>query len=144
MNICSANPIFFARKAWPMLLLASMLGGCAGGPFRGFAGSGEEATLYIFRAPGGIPGLYPKEILVDGKPLGSLVNGGYFRVQLTPGEHVVSTPSANKAELSLRAAKGADYYISQEVIPANPPYILLNRVGEKFGKPYIEHSRRLY
>jgi hypothetical protein len=131
-----------ARLAWP-LLLAAALGGCAGGPFRGLSNSEGAATPYIFRAPGGIPGLYPKKILIDGKPLGSLVNGGYFRVRLRPGEHVISTPSANKVELKLRAVKDVDYYISQEIIPANPPYVLLNRVGEKFGKPYVAHIRRL-
>ena len=143
MNFRSLNSMHILRAAWPALFLV-VLGGCAGGPFQIGGDAGAEATLYIFRAPGGMPGRYPKEVLIDGKSLGSLVNGGYFRVRLSPGNHVISTPSANKAKLELRAEKGASYYISQEVIPANPPYILINRVGEKFGKPYVEHSRRLY
>ena len=116
------------------------LAGCAtslsGGP-------SDAATVYIFRLPGGVPGLY-KPILVDGKSLGSLDSGGYFKVRLAPGRHVITSPSANQKKLELVVVKGADYYVSQEIIPANPPFVLLNRVGEKFGKPYVEHSRRVY
>jgi Protein of unknown function (DUF2846) len=126
------------------LLLAVALGGCAAGPFKGFLNSGNQATVYIFRSPGGIPGAYPKMVLVDGKPIGQLISNGYFVVRLAPGKHVISTPAANKAELTLHAMKGADYYVSQEIIPANPPYILLNRVGEEFGKRYVEQGTRLY
>lgn len=120
------------------------LGGCAGGPFRDLPNSANLGTVYIFRAPGGIPGDYPKPVFVDGKVLGPLVRNGYFMVQLKPGEHRISTPAANRPELKLRVEKGANYYISQEIIPANPPFVLLDRVGEKFGKPSVEHSRRLY
>ena len=125
-------------------VVAAGLGGCAGGPFRGLSNSANQGTIYIFRAPGGMPGDYPKPVFVDGKVLGPLVRNGYFMVQLKPGEHRISTPAANNPELKLHVAKGADYYVSQEIIPANPPFVLLNRVGEKFGKSYVEHSRRLY
>ena len=116
------------------------LAGCA----TNLSGSSRDAaTVYIFRLPGGPPGVY-RPILVDGKSLGSLDNGGYFMVRLAPGKHVISSPSANRKELELHVVKDADYYVSQEIIPANPPFVLLNRVGEKFGKPYVEHSRRVY
>jgi len=120
------------------------LAGCASGPFKNLSNSENQGTVYIFRAPGGIPGDYPKPVFVDGKVLGPLVRNSYFMLRLAPGEHRISTPAANKPELKLRVEKGADYYISQEIIPANPPFVLLNRVGEKFGKSYVEHSRRLY
>jgi hypothetical protein len=124
-----------------VLLLVIALGGCAA--ISGLGHSADRGTIYIFRMPGGVPGVY-KPILVDGKSLGSLDEGGYFMVRLTPGAHRISSPSANKAELELHVVKGADYYVSQEIIPANPPFVLFNRVGEKFGKPYVEHSRRVY
>jgi|GEM_PF-4931363 len=106
-------------------------------------GSRDAATVYIFRLPGAPPGVY-KPILIDGISLGSLDDGGYFMVRLSPGMHIITSPSANQKKLKLEVAKGADYYVSQEIIPANPPFVLLNRVGEKFGKPYVEHSRRVY
>lgn len=121
------------------------LSGCAQGPFRGALGNaGNKATVYIYRSPGGVTGAYPKTIFIDGKSIGLLVGNGYFRVQLEPGDHLISTPAANKAKLTLHAAKGVSYYVSQEIIPAHPPYILLNRVKEAIGKPYVAQGRRLY
>jgi hypothetical protein len=122
-------------------LLLAALGACAHGPLRAPA---ESATVYIYRSPGGLPGPYPKTVFIDGKSLGLLVGNGYFKVQLAPGEHVISTPAANKAQLTLRVVKGVDYYVSQEIIPAHPPYILLNRVRQAIGKPYVERGHRLY
>ena len=142
MNTGSQNLSTVWRAALG-LLLAAALGGCAGGPFKSGVAA-NAGTVYIIRAPGGIPGPYPKEVDVDGKPLGTLVSGGYFVVKLAPGKHRISTPAANKAEVELRVAPGASYYVSQEVIPAHPPAILLNRIGEKFGKRYLKYSRRIY
>jgi hypothetical protein len=116
------------------------LTGCATSPS---GDSREMATVYIFRLPGGVPGVY-LPIMLDGKSLGSLDSGSYFRLRLVPGKHVISSSSANSKRLELHVVKGADYYVSQEIIPARPPFVLLNRVGEKFGKPYVEHSRRVY
>jgi hypothetical protein len=121
------------------MVAAAALAGCATGSL---GASRDMATVYIFRLPGGPPGVY-KPILVDGKSLGSLDTGGYFMVRLAPGMHVITSPSANQKKLKLEVVKGADYYVSQEIIPANPPFVLLNRVGEKFGKPYVERSRRV-
>jgi Protein of unknown function (DUF2846) len=123
-----------------VMVIAAGLAGCATNPFWG---ARDAATVYIFRLPGGVPGVY-KPILVDGKSLGSLDYGGYFMIRLAPGKHLITSPSANQKKLELEVVKGADYYVSQEIIPANPPFVLLNRVGEKFGKPYVERSRRVY
>ncbi|MBI1175036.1 MAG: hypothetical protein GC139_07190 [Sideroxydans sp.] len=132
-NTKNLRPVF--------LMLALTLSGCAGGPFKA---ADKQATVYIYRSPGGVPGPYPKTLFIDGKAVGSLVSDGYFRVQLDQGEHVFATPAANKAELTLYLAKGVTYYVSQEIIPARPPFVLINRVKESIGKPYIAQGRRLY
>ena len=145
MHSTQHNKYRLKRLAFALAaVVAAGLGGCAGGPFKDLSTSASQGTVYILRAPGGMPGDYPKPVFIDGKVLGPLVRNSYFMVRLAPGEHRISTPAANKPELELHVVKGADYYISQEIIPANPPFILLNRVGEKFGKSYVEHSRRLY
>ena len=129
------------RIRFVLLLLLAALGGCAG--VDGFTHSANQGTVYIFRLPGGPPGVY-QPVLVDGKSIGSLDNGGYFMLRLAPGMHVISSSAPNIKKLELEVAKGADYYVSQEIIPARPPFVLFNRVGEKFGKSYVEHSRRVY
>lgn len=128
-------------------LAATVLSGCAGNIFKGLGGAERQesrATVYIYRQPGGIQGAYPKTVFVDGKSIGLLVANGYFKIYLEPGAHLISTPAANKAELRLRVAGNVDYYVSQEVIPAHPPFILINRVKESIGKPYVAHGHRLY
>lgn len=126
------------------LFAAATLAGCAQGPFKGLMGKDDRARVYIYRAPGAAAGEFPTAIMIDGKSIGSLVNNGYFMVRLETGEHVISSPAKNKAELSLYAAKDITYYISQEVIPTHPPFILINRVKESLGKLYVERGNRLY
>ena len=131
-------------KFFIAMLLATTLTGCAEGPFKGLMGKDDRASVYIYRAPGAAAGEYPTSLMIDGKQIGSLVNNGYFLVRLGSGEHVISSPAKNKAELSLYAAKGITYYVSQEVIPSHPPFILLNRVKESLGKLYVARGNRLY
>lgn len=125
-----------------LIVGAAALSGCAGGMLKGSAA--DRATVYIFRSPGAMPGDYPTPVLVDGKQIGRLVSNGYLMVRLDVGEHVISSPAKNKPQLSIYAAKGLTYYVSQEVIPAHPPFILINRVKESIGQPYVAHGHRIY
>ena len=97
------------RIRFVLLLLLATLGGCAG--VDGFTHSANQGTVYIFRLPGGPPGVY-QPVLVDGKSIGSLDNGGYFMLRLAPGMHVISSSAPNVKKLELEVAKGADYYVS--------------------------------
>ena len=126
------------------LLAVATLGGCSQGPLKKQVNKDAWAKVYIYRAPGAAAGQYPTSLLIDGKQVGTLVNNGYLMVRLQHGEHVISSPARNKAELSLYAADGLTYYVSQEVIPSHPPIILINRVKEAIGKLYVERGQRLY
>lgn len=48
------------------------------------------ATLYIQRPPGGLGALGGMHIAVDGKPLGTIGVGQYWKLSLQPGMHNVS------------------------------------------------------
>lgn len=136
--------IIFSRgrvATFGLLVFISILSGCSVGPLKSAA---ETATVYIFRSPGAMPGEYPTPILIDGKSVGNLVSNGYFRVRLKVGPHTISSPAKNKPELSIYAAKGLTYYVSQEVITGHPPFVLINRVKESIGQAYVEHGRRIY
>lgn len=127
-----------------VLLAVTALSGCGQGPVKNLMGKDERAKVYIYRAPGAAAGEYPTPLMIDGRQIGTLVNNGYFMVRLKSGEHEISSPARNKAELKIYAADGLTYYVSQEVIPSRPPIILINRVKEAIGKLYVARGKRLY
>lgn len=124
-------------------LLLLLLIGCATNI--GGADGTNRATIYIYREVGGVNNPYPKVVLVDGLKAGELTTNGYLEVAVTPGEHVISSPAANPASVTLMAEKGKTYYVSQEIIPTSPTFhVLLNRVNETRGSQSVAHARRLH
>lgn len=125
------------------LLLLLLLAGCATG-MSGADGT-NRATIYIYREAGGVNNPYPKAVLVDGRTAGELTANGYLEVLVRPGEHVISSPAANPASVTLIAERGKTYYVSQEIIPTPPTFhVLLNRVNETRGSQSVARARRLY
>lgn len=120
-------------------LLLVLLAGCATG-----IGGANRAVIYIYREAGGVNNPYPKAVLVDGLKAGELTANGYLVVAVKPGEHVVSSPAANPASVTLIVEKGKTYYVSQEIIPTLPIFhVLLNRVSEAQGRQRVVQARRV-
>ncbi|MEW6562650.1 MAG: DUF2846 domain-containing protein [Pseudomonadota bacterium] len=117
----------------------------APGAVTGAAQAGpDKAVIYIYRELGGVDTPTPTPISLDDKPLGNLVTYGYFRVVVSPGDHVISSPSWSTTPLTLHTAKGKTYYVSQELIPRQPkPIVLLNWVDENTGKRGIGRGSQI-
>lgn len=111
-----------------LLTALSLLSGCASGPdLKGqpfFTGPVESrpdlATVYFYRTAASVGYGVAPTITVDGKPVGSLPSGGYFKTTLPAGKyHIKSTTppivtnSVNKA-FDLTVANGNVYFIADE------------------------------
>jgi hypothetical protein len=127
---------------FPILVLLS-LAGCATGI--GGKDRMNGATIFVYREAGGVNGPYPKAVLLDGRAAGKLTANGFLEIAVTPGKHVISSPAANPASVTLIAEKGKSYYVSQEIIPTMPVFhVLLNRVNDTLGSQSVARARRVY
>ncbi len=82
------------------LLLVSLfiLAACstAGGPsFSGYKAAGANDTgVYLYRLKHFASG-FGENVLIDGKPWGTLKDNGFLYTRLTPGTHTISMPYRN-------------------------------------------------
>jgi hypothetical protein len=83
----------------------------------GFASDPQRAVVYLFRDAfvGKLVGI---DVLVDGKPIAQTRGKTFLRLELEPGQHVLtsSTPSqGTSVELSLNIAAGSVSYVEQSI-----------------------------
>ncbi len=75
-----------------------------------------KALVYVVR-PGFIGKPFGRDIIVDGKKVGSNC-GGYFIYFMTGGgSHTIKTTGDNTAELKISVSSGKTYFIEQTVSP---------------------------
>lgn len=107
----------------------SLLQGCSSGPslvgqpyYRGPAEvSSDSATIYFFRNKNKTGSAVTQNIAIDGKFVGTLPNGGYFKVKTTAGTRNVVASRGNflqgelgDGEFKLLLESGKAYFVANE------------------------------
>lgn len=128
----SQQPASMKRLALPWLCLLAaltLLTGCISGPdLKGqpfftppVESSPDQATVYFYRMAASIGAGVAPTIKIDGKTVGSLPSGGYFKVNVPAGKHTVesTTPPflTNKVNkrFDLSLENGKVYFIADQV-----------------------------
>lgn len=113
----------YRRVSIVMLLLATLLAGCASVPMasidedaraKTYAVKPDKSNIYVYRNEtlgGGIP----LTVALDGRVAGQTGPQTYFLFEVDPGTHEVSSISENTSTLRLTTAPGRAYYVWQEV-----------------------------
>lgn len=95
------------------MAMATALAGCASGPafLAPQAPAPDEAVVYVYRASSILGAGISHALMLDGRPLGKLVNGSHLRVEVKTGERFASLASFECASprqpLVLRPGKTA-------------------------------------
>ncbi len=84
-----------------------------GGAERGNADALKQANLIIYRITDRSAINY--RILVDGKHVGKLKRGEAISLQLSAGEHVITTSDAKFGKMAVVVSEGAVIYVQGEV-----------------------------
>ena len=102
-----------------MITVAVTLMGCASlsgkfSPVKNFNKS--KALIYVYRVAKFAGSAGSPYLCIDGKVSGEVVDGGYFAVQLNPGEHKVSTKSLGSEtdSFSFNVIAGKTYYLRSD------------------------------
>ncbi len=82
-----------------------------------FAPVADQATVYVFRDAfvGKVAGL---DVLLDGTPIGQTRGKTFYRLQIAPGEHVLTSRNPqndSQSEYRLRADAGSLHFLEQRV-----------------------------
>lgn len=72
------------------------------------------AQIYIYRNEI-FGGMIKIDVEFDGKLIGRTLPNTYFLLQVPPGNHTILSESENKSTLEIKAEKGHNYYVWQEV-----------------------------
>lgn len=95
------------------LLTATLLAGCASGPafVAPQAPAPDSAVLYVYRTSSILGAGIKHALMLDGRPLGKLVNGSHMRIEVKTKERIASLASfecaSPKQTLVLRPGKTA-------------------------------------
>lgn len=79
-----------------------------------FVASQDTSGIYIYRNESFGAAIH-MDVLVDGKPLGQTAAKTYFRVEMAPGRHTVTSISENSDTLAIDTEAGKLYFVWQEV-----------------------------
>jgi len=121
------------------VLLVSFLSGCsAKGP--AFTKidhlAADKGLVYIYRVPAFTGSAVYYDIKVNGNPITTLKNGGYFPYQTLTGEIEFSAATETSSSVTLDVEPGKEYYIKGSLsvgFLAGRPHLAVvpNKVGEK-------------
>lgn len=75
----------------------------------------NASTLYVYRSPFNH---YATDsvLYLDGRVIGTTVPGAYFRLDTTPGRHVLHGTGIDLGQMALETRAGEIYFVSVEVI----------------------------
>lgn len=109
----------------------------------------DKSALYLMRQSKFVGALICRPVIIDEVEKGCLTNGGFLRVDLEPGEHVITMPKVNRSdwfkELKVNGTfnPGKIYYLewTGELVNLNvlPMGALTNVEGETQSM-LIEHT----
>jgi hypothetical protein len=106
-----------------LVLLISMMAGCASVPMasaekdaaaKTYAVKPDKANIYIYRNEN-FGAAIKMPVAVDGRLVGDTASKTYLKVEVTPGNHTVTSKTENDANLNLQTIAGKNYFVWQEV-----------------------------
>lgn len=141
-----------------LLLSCLFINGCVSSGYQsGAKGSIDEqipahkSVIYVYRSVIFVGMLVPFDIYIDNKLIGTLTNSQHFKIEVTPGNHVITAAyglravgSQEKAELRLRLTPGKAAYLRADAAfgVTSAPTVQLVGVDEAEGLGKI-HATRL-
>lgn len=115
-----------AGPAWLLWLLcvALLASGCASTPqatpdrdalAKEFITHPNASTIYVYRSP--FNHYDTNSVLyLDGRLIGSTLPGGYFRLDTSPGRHILHGTGIDVGELAIDTRPGQLYFVSLDVL----------------------------
>lgn len=136
---------------WRIFFTALILAGCAQLPptpqdiqAKRFEPAPGHAVIYIVRTP------------MDSREMGGLwlgervqiatFGGTYYRWEVPPGTHRISTSTVGHASVTVNAAAGNIYFVEHTVrgtIRSGPQSAFLRRVDDQYGRAAVDRSQLL-
>jgi len=114
-----------AFYGWWLALALLVLGGCASTPQATSARDDEAkrflshpgfAAIYVFRPDVTTMQMDDSTLYVDDRLIGATLPGSFFRVDVQPGEHVVSSSAAGSTNLKVDTRSGELYFVQLNVM----------------------------
>jgi hypothetical protein len=116
----------------PALLIAlGLLAGCASTPqatrerdaeAKEFVTHPATAAIYVYRSPLDQPGS-DTVLYVDHRLIGSILRGGYFRVDVNPGKRRLRGIAHDQGVLDIEVRPGGIYFIALAVLDGTSRYV---------------------
>jgi hypothetical protein len=75
----------------------------------------NAATIYVYRSEFNYLD-YDSVLYIDGRLIGATLPGAYFRLDTTPGRHVVHGVGVDVGSIAIDARPGQVYFVSLDVI----------------------------
>ena len=100
-----------------MVLLLTLLGGCATGPKFGDveglipALAANAGRVYFYRDGSPFGSALQPDVLLNGEKIGQAIPGGFFYVDRPPGEYIVTCSTEATSRLTLHLSAGARLYV---------------------------------
>jgi len=100
-----------------------------------------KALVYVVR-PGFIGKPFGRDVIVNGKKIGSNCGGYFVYFMARPGKHTIKTVGDNTAKLSINVRKGEICFIEQIVSPGFLKGIMsLKKLNSTEGRKKLEECK---
>ena len=109
-------------RSYYVITVAALLSGCAasGPTFVASPSSSNQSIIYLFRPAKFANGGSSPDVVLDGKKVGSLKNGGYIPLSVSPGPHTLEIPfnawnwDVRCASVTLQVGGGTSHYVAMD------------------------------
>ena len=123
-----------------VLLALALLGGCASTPeaskqqdalAKEFITHPNASTIYVYRSE--FNHFDTDTVLyIDGRIVGATLPGAYFRIDTTPGRHVLHGTGVDIGQIELNTRAGELYFVSLDVIGGHSNFrVVSDEVGRE-------------
>lgn len=111
-----------------LAILLLTLGGCASTPqasrerdaeAKGFSSHPGFAAIYVFRPDVLTAEMDDSTLYVDERTIGATLPGSFFRIDVQPGPHVVSSGAAGSTQLKVDTRPDQIYFVQLNVMSGN-------------------------
>jgi hypothetical protein len=150
-------------QLYSAIIAAALLSACAasGPAFVAEPTSGNQSTIYLFRPSKFANGGASPDVVLDGRKVGSISNGGYLPLHVPSGSHTLEIPynawswDIRCAPVTLQTDASTTYYVAIDtdaslsfVAVSKTPMAHISRqcqlieLPEAVALPLIGHTRR--
>ena len=93
----------------------------------------NASTIYVYRSPFNH---YATDsvLFMDGRVIGTTIPGTYFRLDTTPGRHILHGTGVDLGQIELETRAGELYFVSLEVIAGHSNF---ERVADRTGRERV-------